>query len=58
MDQEIYDKIMEILSNEPDQNGVQNFAQLLSFHYPDQGRALLTILGAIPLLEPPTEVLP
>lgn len=48
MDQEIYDKVLELLSDQEDQNGVSDFARILSFHYPDQGRALLTKLGALP----------
>ena len=48
MDQEVYDKVKEILADSEDQNGVENFAQLMAFHYPDSGRALLTKLGALP----------
>ena len=57
MDQEVYDKVMELLADQPDQNGMQGFATLVAFHYPDSGRALLTKLGAlvVPEPEPPVD---
>lgn len=58
MDQEVYDKVMELLADREDQNGVQNFAQLMSFHHPESGRALLVKLGALPEAEPPVEPQP
>lgn len=48
MDQEVYDKVLELLAGAPDQNGVEDFARLVAFHYPDQGRELLRAVQALP----------
>lgn len=51
MDQEVYDAVMGLLAAHPDQNGVSEFAMLLSFHYPEFGRAVL----GLPVLTEPLE---
>lgn len=47
MDQEVYDKVMELLADREDQGGAHEMATLMAFHYPESGRALLTKLGAL-----------
>lgn len=49
MDQEVYDEVMTRLSHLEDSAGVREFAMLLSFHYPDQGRALIESFNPTPV---------
>lgn len=58
MDQEVYDKIVELLAEHHDQPGAAEFATLAAFHYPESGRALLVAVGALPESEEPGELTP
>ena len=52
MDQEVYDEVLSRLADMEDQHGAMEFALLLAFHYPGQGRLVLGLPQALQLPEP------